>query len=86
MSSDDPFGPTVEKKKSNTDAVSQPPTQPEGRRKKRVMFNKMMRSDRRKSTSNYASSFSDTEEAQKKPEKWSMGVLNDRDTDEVPGQ
>ncbi|GAB7345886.1 hypothetical protein MBLNU457_4130t1 [Dothideomycetes sp. NU457] len=85
MSSDDPFGPTVEKKKSNTDGATQAPLQQDGRKKKRVMFSRMIRSDRRKSASNYASSFSDGEEAQKKPEKWSMGVLNDKDTDEVPG-
>jgi len=85
MSSDDPFGPTVEEKKSNTDGAPQAPVQQDGRRKKRVVFSRMIRSDRRKSASNYASSFSDGEDAQKKPEKWSMGVLNDRDTDEVPG-
>ena len=26
------------------------------------------------------------EELKMKPEKWSMGVLNDRETEEVPGQ
>lgn len=29
---------------------------------------------------------SDSEESIKRPEKWSLGILNDRETDEVPGE
>ncbi len=32
------------------------------------------------------SSAEDLENEKVKPEKWSMGVLNDRETDEVPGK
>ncbi len=29
---------------------------------------------------------SDPEDGQKRPEKWSLGILNDRETEEVPGK
>lgn len=32
-----------------------------------------------------AASMSDMEEGMKRPLKWSMGMLNDKETDEVPG-
>lgn len=44
---------------------------------------------RRKAAPQPASSGSSTdglEEVKNRPEKWSMGVLNDRETEEVPGQ
>lgn len=50
--------------------------------RRRITFGKMFKSQR----SRYAGSTSDAEDAQKRPEKWSMGVLNDRETDEVPGK
>ena len=44
---------------------------------------------RRKAAPQPASSGSSTdgfEEVKNRPEKWSLGVLNDRETEEVPGQ
>ena len=44
---------------------------------------------RRKAAPRPASSGSSTdgfEEVKNRPEKWSLGVLNDRETEEVPGQ
>lgn len=36
-------------------------------------------------TSDLAKSSDEFEEIKSRPEKWSMGVLNDRETEEVPG-
>ncbi|KAF2482144.1 hypothetical protein BDY17DRAFT_252589, partial [Neohortaea acidophila] len=58
-----------------------------GRAKRRVDWRSMLGS--RKNTSGNPSnrtSMSDPEhQTHKKPAKWSMGMLNDRETDEVPG-
>lgn len=43
----------------------------------------------RNNIANHASartSSSDLDESRKRPEKWTMGMLNDRETDEVPGK
>ena len=34
----------------------------------------------------FATSMEDFDEVKKQPEKWSLGVLNDKKTDEVPGR
>ena len=59
--------------------------QPEPRSKRRVAFKKMIRPDKGRFARSYASSGSDAEGAKKRPEKWNMGIMNDKVTDEVPG-
>ena len=57
---------------------------PEGSNK-RTRFKKMLRPEKQEGGSRYASSVSD-DGAVKRPEKWSMGIMNDSQTEEVPGQ
>lgn len=63
------------------------PADADGKAKRRVDW-KAMLGNRRNGSGNPSSrtSMSDLErQAEKKPAKWSMGVLNDRETEEVPG-
>lgn len=59
----------------------------EGRAKRRVDWKAMLGNRRtaRDHPSNRTSGSDWDQQAQKKPEKWSFGILNDQETDEVPG-
>ncbi|KAK5133482.1 hypothetical protein LTR08_007724 [Meristemomyces frigidus] len=62
-------------------------TQEDGRAKRRVDWRAMVgtRSGRRGVSSDRTSLSDSDQMAQKRPEKWTMGILNDPETDEVPG-
>jgi len=55
----------------------------QGKDKKRIRFWK--KSDN-EGSQNYSSSISDNGDVKKRPSKWTMGMMNDPETDEVPGK
>lgn len=59
----------------------------EGKSKRRFDWKAMLRDSRDKhALASSRASVSDLEKGEKRPEKWSMGILNDKETDEVPGR
>jgi len=83
MPSDAVDGSTQEKMADPRIPAGSEPQQ-DGGTGERIRFKRLLRSDKHRGAP-YASSMSDFGDALKKPEKWSMGVLNDTETDEVPG-
>ena len=79
--------PNIQEKTAGMPQTPQRTLQQTNGDKKRLRFKKMLRSEKNESGRSYASSMSMSDDgAAKKPEKWSMGILNDSQTDEVPGE